>query len=117
MPVPVLLADWGEPLPREERNALLDKAATLVTQRGLEAPTIWALEMHKPLAFLGSQAVLVGGPMFGPLVGLERMQTLSRLLAEDGVVEDLIARIEEKAAAREAKLTPATKKPRKSRNV
>jgi hypothetical protein len=97
---------WNEPLPREERDALFERIATFVARRGLGAAAVWALEMHKPLAFLGSQAVIVGGPLFGPVVGLEGMQTLSRVLAEEGAIEVLIVRIEEKTVERETPATP-----------
>jgi hypothetical protein len=33
--------------------------------------------------------------MLGPLLGLDRMQKLSRLLAEPGAIDALIARLEE----------------------
>ena len=40
-------------LPQEERDSLLDRLARAVTERRLEVPVILALELHKPLAFLG----------------------------------------------------------------
>lgn len=88
-------------MPREERDALIEKAATFVVRRGLESPAIWALEMHKPFGFLMSQAVVVGAPSFGPLIGIERMQTLSRFLASEGAIERLIERIEERSIERQ----------------
>jgi hypothetical protein len=104
--------DWNDPLPAEERERLLDKLAKAVVGRGLETPAILALEMHKPLAFLGAQTLIVATPMLGPLLGLERMQTLSRLLNEPGSVDALVRRIDEVSAARarrpEATATAAT---------
>ncbi len=90
------LAQWSEPLPEAERDALLEKIAAQVVGRGLSVPAILALEMHRPMAFMLSQSMIALTPLFGPLVGLERMQTFGRLLAEPGGVEALIRRIEDK---------------------
>lgn len=90
------LAQWNEPLPEAEREDLLEKIATHVVKRGLSVPAIVALEMHRPLAFTFSQGMIALTPLFGPLVGLNRMQILGRLLAEPGGVEALIRRIEDK---------------------
>ena len=91
---------WDEPLSPAEREALMERVATEVARRGLETPTILFLEIHRPVAFLASQGMIVLGPMLGPLLGIERMQAVSRLLREPGAVDELITRIEDKAAAR-----------------
>lgn len=98
------LAQWNEPLPETEREELLERAATLVVSRGLSIPAILVLEMHRPLAFMLSQAMIALTPLFGPLLGLPRLQKLSRLLAEPGGVEALIHRIEDKAAPEKKQL-------------
>ena len=90
------LAQWNEPLPETEREALLEKIATQVARRGLSVPAIIALELHRPLAFTLSQGMIALTPLFGPVVGLSRMQSFGRLLAEPGGVEALIRRIEDK---------------------
>jgi hypothetical protein len=96
---PTALADWGEPLPPEERDRLMDAVAAAVAQRGLQVPAVFALEVHKPLGFVASQTLLVFGPLFfAPLLGIERTQRLARLLAEPGAIEELIRRIEGMAA-------------------
>jgi hypothetical protein len=104
---PAALAAYDDPLPDAERDALLDKAARAVVSRGLEAPAVLALEMHKPLAFVASQALIVTTPLLGPLLGLGRMQNLTRLLQEPGAVEALLVRIEEMSARKERQ-TPQT---------
>lgn len=88
------LADWGEPMPHEERDRLLSAAAAAVASRGLQTPAVFALEMHRPFGFLASQGALLFGPLFGPLVGIDRVHRFARLLAEPGAIDDLIARIE-----------------------
>lgn len=90
------LAQWNEPLPDTEREDLLEKAATLVVGRGLSVPAIIALELHRPLAFTLSQGMIALTPLFGPLLGVKRLQLLGRLLAEPNGVEALIRRIEDK---------------------
>ena len=94
------LALWDEPLPPEEREALIGRIAELVVKRGLEVPAIMALEIHRPVAFVASQGLIVLGPLLGPLLGLERMQNVSRLLREPGAIDALIAHIEDCSEAR-----------------
>lgn len=84
-----------------EDERLLERAAVEVVRRRLEVPVILALEMHRPLAFLGSQALVVFTPMLAPAVGLSKLQTLSRLLEDRGNLDRFMARIEELAAYRE----------------
>ena len=78
----------------EERNGILDRIARALTARRLEVPAILALELHKPLAFLGSQALIVFTPLLAPAVGLENMQKATRLLDDRENIERLIVRIE-----------------------
>jgi len=86
--------DWDAPLPPAERDALLDAAAHAVARRSLQTPVLFALEMHRPFGFLAGQTLMVFAPLVGPLLGPERLQTLSRLLQTPGAVDGLIARIE-----------------------
>lgn len=86
---------WHEPLPQTERDALLARVAAAVAGRGLETPVLLLLEIHRPAGFLLSQGLIVLGPMLAGLVGLDRVQTLSRFLREPGAVDDLIEAIHE----------------------
>jgi len=88
-------AAWDVPLTEEERERLLDGFVRIVRRWGLETPATFALEMHRPLAFIGSQGLITLTPMLGPLLGLDWMQKLSRLLAEPGAIDALIARLED----------------------
>jgi hypothetical protein len=94
------LAAWNEPLTAAEREELLDAIATRVHKWRLETPAIFALETHRPLAFVASQGMIGLTPLAGPLMNLflgldpERLQRLSRLLAEPDGVDALIARLE-----------------------
>lgn len=85
---------WNEPLSPEERERLLNTVAAAVQRRGLQTPAVFALEMHRPLGFIASQSLIALTPFLAPVIGLEPMQRLGRLLAEPAAVDALIARIE-----------------------
>jgi hypothetical protein len=87
--------NWDTPLPEAEREKLLDDFASAVTKRGLQTPVIFGLEMHRPLAYTASQSIVVFGPMLAPLLGIERLENVSRLLQEPGIVDRLIERIDQ----------------------
>ena len=88
-------------VPTEERDRIFSRIAEEVTRRRMEVPAILALELHKPLAFLGSQALIVLTPMLAPVLGLQNLQKASELLKDPKNIELLIEKIEELAAARE----------------
>jgi len=85
---------WKDELTDDERDTLIEKAAREVEKRKLEAPAILFLEMHKPLAYVGSQAAIAFAPMFGPLLGFDFVNNYSRLFAKRENVERLLQRIE-----------------------
>ncbi len=85
---------WDEDLSEDETDALLDKAAHEIRKRRLETPAIMALELHKPLAGLGSSALVVLAPLVGPFFGGDAIRDLSRLLRKRHNVEKLIQRLE-----------------------
>lgn len=105
MPLPTPLNPRMLPLqidlPEEERDRILDRAARGVTERRLEVPAILALELHRPLAFLGSQALIVFTPLLAPAIGLENLQKVTRLLEDRDNIERLIERIEERVELRD----------------
>lgn len=86
----------------DERDRLFEPVARWLVARRLHVPAILALEMHKPLSFLGSQALIVLTPFLAPAVGLHRMQQLCAVLAQPGSIDRLVDRIEELAYAAEA---------------
>jgi hypothetical protein len=83
-----------EQLTDEARERWLQRCAEAVVRRRMETPAVLALELHRPLAFLGSQAVIVATPFLAPLVGLDTVRELTLLLQEPGSVDLLIRRIE-----------------------
>ncbi|HET6452987.1 MAG TPA: hypothetical protein VFI02_01160 [Armatimonadota bacterium] len=89
-------------LSSEERDKLIENLARKIVDRRLETPAILFLEMHKPVAFLGSQALLVASPILAPLFGMEGPEKYSRLFSSIDNVEKLIQRIEDLSEERES---------------
>lgn len=93
--------DLDSPLTNERRDAIIDSIAGKIIERRLESPAVLFLEMHKPLSFLASQSVLVAMPLFGPLLGAQRMADLSKILSNRENLDLLINRIEDMAAQKD----------------
>ncbi len=87
---------WQEDeLSDEERDAILERIAQGIVQRGMAAPAVLFLELNKPLSFVASQSLIVLTPFLAPFVGLENVHRYSRLLEKRENVELLIERIEQ----------------------
>jgi len=87
---------WQEDeLSDEERDAILERIAQGIVQRGMAAPAVLFLELNKPLSFVASQSLIVLSPFIAPFVGLENVHRYSRLLEKRENVELLIERIEQ----------------------
>ena len=103
---------WDDPLTTEERDALIEKVSEAVVKRGLQTPAILFLEVHKPLSFIASQGLIVTSPLTAPFIGLDNVQSISRLIADRNNIEALIARIEdlseESRTNKSNKLNPPT---------
>ena len=88
---------WREPLSEEQKTQLIDALAQQVVKRGLSAPAILFLELHKPFAFIGSQAGIVFSPFLAPFFGFDCVDDYTQLLSERENWERLVERIEELA--------------------
>ena len=86
--------EWDEDLSDEETERLLDRAAAEIRRRRLETPAIMALELHRPLANVGANALVVFAPFAVPFFGFDGVRDASRLLRKNGNVEKLIQRLE-----------------------
>ncbi len=93
----------SEDLTDQETDNLIEKAAEQIMKRKMEVPAILVLEMHKPLAFVTSQASIALAPFIVPFVGYDNAQNYSRLLTKRENVEKLIQRLESNAAVPAAK--------------
>jgi len=85
----------------EPQAQLLEAIAQRVHRYRLETPAVLFLEMHKPLAFIGSQAFLVASPILAAFIGMSQVEAFAELIREPEHVERLIQRIEELALEEE----------------
>lgn len=90
---------WTEELTDEEESALIAKVSGEIKKRGMEVPAVFFLEMHKPLAGIAGNAMIVGSPFIVPFFGMDNVHDFSRLLQRQGGVERLIQAIETPAPA------------------
>jgi hypothetical protein len=81
-------------LPEAERDRLIDLVARKVVERRLETPATFFLEMNRPLSFIAGQSLLVAMPFLAPILGLQFVEGLSRLLQDRANIDRLIERIE-----------------------
>jgi uncharacterized membrane protein len=93
MPLDVTLTD-------EERDRWIQRMAEEVARRRLEVPAVLLLEMHRPLTFLASQALVVSTPFLGALVGPDNVLNRANL-------DRLLERIEALVSERDAHSSPA----------
>ncbi len=75
----------------------LDGLAQAVVDRGLAVPAMFFLELHRPLAHLASQAMVVGTPILAPLLGLSRFDELREVLADPIRYKAFLELLENKA--------------------
>ncbi len=90
-----MLDFWKEPLSEEEKSAMIERMAQFIVKRGLASPAIMMLTLHRPLAFVGSQAGIVFSPFLIPFFGFERIDKFTQLMSERENWDRLIERIEE----------------------
>lgn len=72
----------------------VEKVAQKIASLGLAAPAILFLEAHKPLAFLGSQLLLVAQPTLNLFVSPYSTQSMVDLLADPIQLEQLLIQLE-----------------------
>jgi len=85
---------WETELTEEETSSLLEKAAHEVRRRNMVVPAVLALEMHKPLAYVGAHAAVALAPFIAPITGYERYNDYTRLFSKRENVERLIQLLE-----------------------
>jgi hypothetical protein len=72
----------------------VEKVAHKLTGLGLAGSAVLLLEMHKPLAFIGSQFLLVAQPTLNLFVAPQFTQGMVDLLADPIQLEQLISQLE-----------------------
>jgi len=88
---------WDGQLSPERRAQLLDQCAEWVVSKGLEAPVVMFLEMHKPLTTLAAVTYAMGQPPMMLFFGFRRTEELRLLLSDRENVEALVQRIEHRS--------------------
>jgi hypothetical protein len=81
-----------------EETVFIKKVVDKITHLGLTAPAILLLEAHKPLAFMGSQLLLVAQPTLGIFLPPNLIRNTANLLADPDQLEELIVRLEMSAS-------------------
>ncbi len=79
----------------KDREAFIEAVAQRIVKMRMEVPAIFFLEMHKPLAFVAGQSLLVASPVLAPFFGIDKVEQASEIMSERENVERLIRRIEE----------------------
>lgn len=82
-----------------DTNSFLKKLSQKITDLGLAQPAVLLLEAHKPLAFLGSQLLLVAQPTLDLFLPHKFTHHTVNLLSDTKQLEQLIARLQNGAAA------------------
>ena len=79
-------------------STFIQKLAAKITDLGLTGPAILLLEANKPLAFVGSQLLLVAQPTLDMFLRPGVTQNIADLLADPAQVEQLLLALEGKTA-------------------
>jgi hypothetical protein len=78
----------------EQQDSLIERIAYKIYRHGLTIPAVMMLEMHKPLAGVGSALIQFFAPGLEWVLGEEDTEELAMLLSDRDQVEYLITRIE-----------------------
>ena len=81
-------------LDASRRQQLIDRVAQQIVGRGMTAPAILFLEMHKPLAFLGAQLLWIAQPFLSIGLNNADLSDLITVIEDRAGVEELIERLE-----------------------
>lgn len=92
--VPARSAQAAGPLCGQD---FIEQLAQAIVRKNLATPAVFLLELHKPVAPLGSMLVLGVMPFLAPFFGFSYIERLALVLEDRSEVERLIARIEELA--------------------
>ena len=101
----------AEDIPPDEVAELIESVADGLVRRRLTTPALLALEMCKPLNFLGSQALVALQPFVAAFVDPTGYRKLALVLERDSNVELLMRRIEALEAT--ANVTDRRERPRR----
>jgi hypothetical protein len=72
----------------------IEKVAKRISELGLTAPAIFLLEVNKPLAFIGSQFLLIAQPSLDIFLPHHFTRDMADFLADPAQLDQLISRLE-----------------------
>lgn len=78
----------------EEIKAFLQDLARAVVRRRMTVPAVMALEMSKPVTFLGYSSMVAFGPILEMLFDPQKVEKLTCILADRSRIEELLTAIE-----------------------
>lgn len=78
----------------QELDEFIKTLAELVVNRGMSVPAIMALEMAKPLSFVGYSSLVIFGPLLEFIVDPVKMEKLQEVIADREKIEALMVSIE-----------------------
>jgi|GEM_PF-849001 len=86
--------------PMKQNTSFITAVANKIANSGLAAPVILLLEAHKPLAFIGSQLLLIIQPTVEVFLPRNTfLPNMINLLDDPAQVEALISSLEDKAVS------------------
>ena len=86
----------------ERRDFILNYAAEKITKAGMAVPAVMALEIVRPLSFIGSQIVWGAGPLAAVFINDRYINEIALLLENRSNIEELCVRIEAIEAVKQA---------------
>jgi hypothetical protein len=86
-----------------KQDTFIESVANKVATLGLTGPALLLLEANKPLAFIGSQLLLVAQPTLDIFLSRNFTQNVVDLLADAEQLEQLITHLETKAKQKPAR--------------
>lgn len=78
----------------EQDKAFIQKIAKRILDSGLVTPAVFFLEMTKPLALLGSHALIFFGPILNAFIQSEHYYRATEIFEDPKNVEYLLSEIE-----------------------
>ena len=90
----MILPSEQDEITSRQQDAWLDHLADILQQRGLRAPALIALEMGRPLTFLGGQLLWTAQPVLSLLMPRQTIANTARVLENPTAVQALINRLE-----------------------
>lgn len=92
----------GDELTPARRDELIGWMVERAARAGMLTPALLLVESHRPVSFLGSQAVHFLAPVLGAVVEPQLVDDLARLLEDRDNIDRLVDRLEERLRQEQA---------------